>query len=356
MPAPVVQFATMGDGGRIAFHVLGTGPGIAMLYPYHVNHIALNWRVPLHRAATNFLGRHLTVINLDFRGAGLSAPLHEDLSLESFSDALGAVLAATGQERVALCAMGAAGLIACHYAARQPNRVRRLVFIASGDSPANRHLLHMRQGTPDIEAELRGTLLGGVGDKRNAAALARVARASLAPRMLAAWEALLARENLTSLARAVTAPALYFHAADDQLVPLSSAQALVRALPEATLRIVPGRSGMDVWRHGAAVEELLGFVRTGDSSTTMPRPRRRRSNRPDYPGGLSDREAEVIRLLALGRTNRQIADELFISLNTVSHHLRNIFTKAGASNRTEAAAFALETGIAVHRRQAPRHP
>lgn len=58
MPAPVVQFATMDHGGRIAFHVLGTGPGIAMLYPYHVNHIALNWHVPLHRAATNFLGRH----------------------------------------------------------------------------------------------------------------------------------------------------------------------------------------------------------------------------------------------------------------------------------------------------------
>jgi DNA-binding NarL/FixJ family response regulator len=356
MSAPVVQFANSGDGGRIAFHVLGTGPGIAMLYPYHVNHIALNWRVPLHRAATNFLGRHLTVINLDFRGAGLSAPLGEDLTLESFSDALGAVLAAAGQERVALCAMGAAGLIACHFAARQPERVTRLVFIASGDSPANRHLLQMRHGNPDIEAELRGTLLGGVGDKRNAAALARVARASLAPSMLAAWEALLARENPTALARAVKAPALYLHAADDQLVPRSAAQSLVSQLPEATLRIVPGRSGMDVWRNVAAVEEIVTFVRTGDPSPTMPRPRRRRRKSSHHPAGLSDREAEVIRLLALGRTNRQIADELFISINTVSHHLRNIFTKAGASNRTEAAAFALEAGIAVQRKQALRHP
>ena len=356
MPAPVVQFATMDDGGRIAFHVLGTGPGIAMLYPYHVNHIALNWHVPLHRAATNFLGRHLTVINLDFRGAGLSAPLHEDLTLDSFSDALEVVLAAAGQERVALCAIGAAGLIACHFAARQPERVTHLVFIASGDSPANRHLLHMRHGTPGIEAELRGSLLGGAGDKRNAAPLARVARAALVPSALAAWEALLERENLTALASAVKAPALYLHATDDQLVPLSAAQSLVGQLANATLRIVPGRSGMDVWRNGAALEEILSFVRTGGSSATMPPPRSRRSKRSDYPAGLSEREAEVIRLLALGRTNRQIADELFISLNTVSHHLRNIFSKTGASNRTEAAAFALETGIAGHRNQAPRQP
>jgi hypothetical protein len=70
MGAPVVQFATMGRGGRVAFHVLGTGPRMAMLYPYHVNHIALNWRVPLHRAATDFLGRHLTVVNLDGAGGG----------------------------------------------------------------------------------------------------------------------------------------------------------------------------------------------------------------------------------------------------------------------------------------------
>lgn len=356
MPAPVVQFAAMDDGGRIAFHVVGTGPGIAMLYPYHVNHIALNWHVPLHRAATNFLARHLTVINLDFRGAGLSAPLHEDLTLDSFSDALEVVRAAAGQERVALCAIGAAGLIACHFAARHPERVTHLVFIASGDSPANRHLLHMRHGTPDIEAELRGSLLGGAGDKRNAAPLARVARAALVPSALAAWEALLEREDLTALASAVKTPALYLHAGDDQLVPLSAAQSLVDRLAQATLRIVPGRSGMDVWRSGAAVEEILSFVRTGASSPTIPPPRSRRSKRSDYPVGLSEREADVIRLLALGRTNRQIADELFISLNTVSHHLRNIFSKTGAANRTEAAAFALETGIAGHRSQAPRQP
>jgi DNA-binding CsgD family transcriptional regulator len=265
------------------------------------------------------------------------------------------VLGAAGLKRAALCAMGAAGLIACHFAARHPERVTRIVFIASGDSPANRHLLHLRRSTPDLEAELRGAMLGGVGDKRNAAALARVARASLAPRMLAAWEALLERENPAALARAVEMPALYLHAADDRLVPLSAAQAFVGHIPNAALSIVPGRSGMDLWRNRAAVEEVVRFVQSGaqTSGATSP-PHRRRGHRSTYPAAHSEREADVIRLLALGRTNRQVADELFISINTVSHHLRNIFSKTGASNRTEAAAFALETGIAVPRSQHSR--
>lgn len=354
MSAPVVEFATMSGGGRVAFHTLGKGPPIALLYPCHVNHIALNWRVPLHRAATEFLARRLTVINLDFPGAGLSGNARGELSLDYLSYALEAVLDAAGQSRVALCAMGAAGLIACHFAARRPQRVTRVVFIASGDSPANRHLLRLRSSTPDIESELRGSLLVGLNDRRNVVALTRVARAALTPGALAAWEAILERANPEAAASAVTMPALYLHAADDQLVPLSAAKAFVRHLPDAALRIVPGRSGMDVWRNRAAVEEIVRFVHTAGPSGDPPRPARLRANRSPHPAGLSDREAEVIRLLAVGRTNRQIADELFISLNTVSHHLRNIFAKTGASNRTEAAAFAFETGLAVHPPSLPR--
>ncbi|MFQ6029417.1 MAG: AAA family ATPase [Dehalococcoidia bacterium] len=61
---------------------------------------------------------------------------------------------------------------------------------------------------------------------------------------------------------------------------------------------------------------------------------------PSYPGGLSQREVEVLRLIAAGRSNRDIAEELFISLNTVANHVRNILTKTDTANRTEAAAYA----------------
>jgi DNA-binding NarL/FixJ family response regulator len=67
---------------------------------------------------------------------------------------------------------------------------------------------------------------------------------------------------------------------------------------------------------------------------------------PPHPGGLTDREVEVLRLIAAGKSNQQIADELVISLYTVARHVSNVFVKTGAANRTEAAAFANLHGLA----------
>ena len=60
------------------------------------------------------------------------------------------------------------------------------------------------------------------------------------------------------------------------------------------------------------------------------------------PAGLTEREAEVLRLVASGLTNNEIATELFLSPKTVSRHLSNIFTKIGVSSRASATAFAAE--------------
>src|SRR5689334_8772815 len=61
--------------------------------------------------------------------------------------------------------------------------------------------------------------------------------------------------------------------------------------------------------------------------------------------GLTRREVEVLRLIAGGRTNRQIAQELFLSERTVARHVSNILGKLGLANRAGATAFAFEHGL-----------
>jgi HD-GYP domain-containing protein (c-di-GMP phosphodiesterase class II) len=63
------------------------------------------------------------------------------------------------------------------------------------------------------------------------------------------------------------------------------------------------------------------------------------------PGGLTTRELEVLRMVAAGRSNREIAEDLVLSEKTVRNHLEHIYAKAGVSNRVSASLFALKHGI-----------
>lgn len=71
----------------------------------------------------------------------------------------------------------------------------------------------------------------------------------------------------------------------------------------------------------------------------------RRAARQLERGGLSRRELEVVRLIALGRTNREIGRELFLSQRTVDMHVRNLLTKLDASSRAEAVRKAVEQAL-----------
>jgi DNA-binding CsgD family transcriptional regulator len=67
---------------------------------------------------------------------------------------------------------------------------------------------------------------------------------------------------------------------------------------------------------------------------------------PAYPAGLSVREVEVLRLVAQGMTDRQVAEQLFLSPRTINQHLRSIYNKLGVSSRAAASTFAVQHGLA----------
>jgi DNA-binding CsgD family transcriptional regulator len=118
---------------------------------------------------------------------------------------------------------------------------------------------------------------------------------------------------------------------------------LAEALAEAGLRDEAQRE----WQLAATTADELGATRLRSALADLGRrarlgPARVRST---PLGSLTARELDVLRLVAAGRSNREIAAELFISGKTVSVHVSSILGKLGAASRTEAAAIARDTGI-----------
>jgi DNA-binding NarL/FixJ family response regulator len=74
--------------------------------------------------------------------------------------------------------------------------------------------------------------------------------------------------------------------------------------------------------------------------------RREPSRKTRYRDGLTEREVEVLRLVAKGFTNKDIAGLLHISSATVATHLTHVFRKTGCANRAEAGAYAVRRGLA----------
>ena len=102
-----------------------------------------------------------------------------------------------------------------------------------------------------------------------------------------------------------------------------------------------GPGGVDAWicRHVLAEQSVQ------KSDSPVPEPRRGTPATPSVLTTLTAREQEVLALLAEGRTNAQLAKDLFISERTANRHVSNIFVKLGVHNRTQAARVATATGF-----------
>jgi len=120
----------------------------------------------------------------------------------------------------------------------------------------------------------------------------------------------------------------------DEGAPMRALLAQLRAVPpgqqEAARRIDPGY--------------LDALLRAASPADATP-PRRRATATAGLIEPLTDRELEVLRLLAAGKSNQRIAHDLVVALDTVKKHVTHVLGKLGAGNRTEAAARARQLGL-----------
>ncbi|MPZ63453.1 MAG: DNA-binding response regulator [Propionibacteriales bacterium] len=121
-------------------------------------------------------------------------------------------------------------------------------------------------------------------------------------------------------------------------------QELDASYEAARVRLLMAQACRELGDHDTANMELDAARRVFEELGAIPALARvaELAGKPTYdaPGGLTPREVEVLRLVATGATNREVADRLIISEKTVARHLSNIFTKLGVTSRAAATAYA----------------
>lgn len=227
-------------------------------------------------------------------------------------------------------------------------------------------LLRLAQGSVDVATSIINDALEGAGWNRLARAKVLPARAQIAIAAGDLGAAIAAVDELETIAddfasdglqaAATSARGRVQVAQGDPAACATLRNAVARwtdlGVPYeiATARTLLGqacRHGDDATGAAAAFDaarqlfDNLGVSLDARASQTLP-------NQSPLPAGLTAREAEVLRLVAAGHTNKEVASVLFLSDKTIARHLSNIFTKAGVSTRAAATAFAFEHDM-IHR-------
>jgi pimeloyl-ACP methyl ester carboxylesterase/DNA-binding CsgD family transcriptional regulator len=327
------------DGRRIAYATVGEGP-LLLFGGRWVTHLEEEWEDAAARAFFEDLARTHRVVRYDRLGAGLSdRELAAPPTAEADVRQLAAVFEACGEESAAIFACSCAGLAATRFACELPSRVDRIVFFggyAARDDipPATRESLvdFVRVNWPLAAQMLAGLFVpraGGVEIE----ALSRYQRRSADAEVAAAFLQLDLVSDIRAFLPRVTAPALVLHRRGDRTVPIGRGRELASLLPNGRFVALKGDSHlppMDDQRElRRALAGFLGDVAQVDSNGDSP---------------LSPRETDVLRLVAEGLSNREIASSLVLSEHTVHRHVANILTKLSQSSRAAAAAHATRAG------------
>jgi DNA-binding CsgD family transcriptional regulator/pimeloyl-ACP methyl ester carboxylesterase len=338
MEAPPVQYVTTSDGYSIAYCVSGEGRPLVLL-PNIWSHIQLFWRTPWRRSLFEALASRFKLVQFDGRGQGLSSrSVRSDHLGEDYCLDLEAVVARVGLERFVLVARNEFCQIAVPYALKNPSRVEALV-LANPASDLYGGFDDLMRDRWEVYTETIARLTNLPSDPASIAADFREAVNQNDHVKLV--RALREMNMLDGLER-LQMPVLVIASSTSPLSSRELSAQVASLAPGAQYVSVDDPSGssglfsVDAETPPAvlAIEQFVAKVPGSEARAQVP-----------LHSPLSTREVEVLRLVAAGQSNAQIADALVISQNTVIRHVSNIFAKIGVANRAEATSYAHRHGI-----------
>ena len=338
--APPVQYTKTSDGYSIAYMTSGEGPALVVM-PHVFQHGQRLWGGGPYGRTLRYLAKRFRVIHYDSRGQGMSQRgLAADHTMEAYERDLEAVVAATGVRRVAIQASNQFGHIALRYAVRHPGLVSAVI-------------LHDTSVDGTYETLMTGEML-------------EVAKTNWGLYLVLNARAVFPGIDVQGMVG-------YFEAAVNQPDHLKLLDVALRSnakeiAQEVNLPVLllcttgVARPGSEDW--GKLLAPLIAgsrlvmgenhFMRDGETTALATQTEsflaeigyEADAKTAQAPGGLSAREVEVLRLIAAGKSNPQIAEDLTLSINTVQRHVSNILAKTGLANRAEAASYATRHGLA----------
>jgi pimeloyl-ACP methyl ester carboxylesterase/DNA-binding CsgD family transcriptional regulator len=336
MDTPPIQYVRTSDDVNIAFSVVGEGQPLVVAPPtFH--HLQMVWEeAERGRWLRNLAARYKLVLH-DHRGTGLSArglpgfrPIDRAVDIEAVVDSV-------GLGRFALVGIGSSCHPAVLYAVRHPDRVAALILISASVTmepwaPA----VFQRLARDDWETFLH-LLAGG---KRGFAEASR--EVENRKKMVTQADFLTFTRVSSSIEEElenVSARTLVVHPREVRAPSREDCAEVASRIPRARLVEVEGGEVHSFGGPDSTLEAIESFL------SELP-DREWSETTGAVDGLLSVREHEVLSLLSAGKSNQQIADELVISFNTVQRHVSHILDKTGLANRTEAAMYARNHGLA----------
>lgn len=332
-------------GARLAMAVhRAEAPGIPIvsLRPPQFSHVEAEWDAgSSHNEFDAYHPRH-PVIRFDARGTGLSTRDCPDHGLDVRVSDLEAVIDAAGAGPVILDAISSSALTALAFAARHPQRAHRLVvqnaFVDGRRwwaNPVRRALLNIAELDWPLCTETWAWLTWGDESRERTLRLADYIRSCIGPEAFLAIASAEREIDLREEIRAIAAPSLVLnHPRFARMAPEEYNAEVALGIPGAVLHSV--HSTQD---RVAAINAFIG---------ANPLPSPSSSDRSDpftAASSLTVREVEVLRLVAEGLKNQEIADRLVVSVRTVDAHVRNIFVKTHTHSRAGATAFGIRANL-----------
>jgi pimeloyl-ACP methyl ester carboxylesterase/DNA-binding CsgD family transcriptional regulator len=357
-----IQFCTAPDGVQIAYSVMGSGPPLVKA-PNWMAHLEYELSSPVWSHWWEELAKRHTLVRFDQRGSGLSERNIPKQSVDSWVTDLAAVTDDIGLDRFALMGISQGGAVATKYIAQHPGRATHLILYGAfgrgrakrGDNPQEDEALEVLtkagwgRNDPAYRQLFTSRFMPGANleQMRWFNDLQKISSSGEnAANVLAETSQI----DVLPILGDIDVPTLVLHVRGDAQVPFEQGRQLAAMIPGSRFVPLEGTNHLMMafepsW--ATAISEVQAFLSEDGTLAGAPAPITAGTEANDgrLPAGLTPREGEVLKLVATGQSNRDIAGGLFITTNTVANHVKNILSKTRSANRTEAAAFAVANGL-----------